>query len=301
MKAVGLVSGPTDAGRKSNYIFFVNNRLVDVPRYVSTSSDDHSLRRALEDCYKSALGTTKAFVYIAITVPRNEIDVNVHPTKQEIKMMREDELISMIRTTVKNTLAARAGSRTFVMPAVILPVPHKEPLISPSHFVRTDFRDQTIDSMFHKHKVRKLAVAEHDQTPVVGDAPLVNDVPRWCTNMSSAAAAVKNRGPSRPPLASVVGLIRQLPAAVKSVITESTLVGIIDTTNRQLLVQHNTQLYLVDFCECLRSYIYQQCLLNFGCHGLLHIEWDMGAKLGSETVAMGAMLYEYFSIQVSGA
>ncbi|MDO4868932.1 MAG: DNA mismatch repair endonuclease MutL [Bacillota bacterium] len=92
----GFVSNPgMSLSSRSRQIFCVNGRIVSSPL----------IERALEKAYKERLFSGRfpiAFLFIA--VPPESIDVNIHPTKKEIRFHDNAEIEDFITETVKKAL-----------------------------------------------------------------------------------------------------------------------------------------------------------------------------------------------------
>eukprot|EP01047_Picozoa_sp_COSAG01_P119528 COSAG01_NODE_48236_length_383_cov_0.577465_1_plen_100_part_10 len=70
--------------KKAIFILFINNRLVD-------NSD---LKKAMDMVYAPYLPKGQhSFVYLKMDIPPEDIDVNVHPTKREVKFLNEAAII----------------------------------------------------------------------------------------------------------------------------------------------------------------------------------------------------------------
>lgn len=255
------------------------------------------------------IGNTRSFVYLSITVPPDQIDVNVHPTKMEVKMVQEDELVVMLRDAIQKQLSLKSSSRTFSISAP----PERPPDIqssNPSHYIRTDSRDQTIESMFHKHKIRRLSTETViAYAPTIGDAPVIpsNSLNAWTKAMETSFKNILERSGRRPPLIVVERLIseheRSLDAVTGTVdVCTSVYVGSVSDDLKMVLIQIKTALYGLDMHAALREYVMGACLYNFGCHGRMTIdlEHSVGCKLSPTVVSRSPMLLEYFSIDVSG-
>lgn len=95
----GFVGKPVIArGNKNQEIFFVNNRYVK----------SRILSRACEEAYKPYLMQHRfPFVILYIDIPQNNIDVNVHPTKTEIRFMQEEDVYSCVFSVVTSGLTKR--------------------------------------------------------------------------------------------------------------------------------------------------------------------------------------------------
>jgi len=96
-KINGLTSPPSLARSSRNYFsFFVNRRWVRSPL----------LTRAIEEAYHGLLMDGQHPIsVINIFLPAQELDVNIHPTKAQIKFCHEQEVFSSMRKATKEALA----------------------------------------------------------------------------------------------------------------------------------------------------------------------------------------------------
>jgi len=92
----GLVSRPNLSRVDKTYeTFFVNKRYVK----------NFLLNRALEQAYRTLIPNNRFPVaVIFIEINPKHIDVNVHPTKREIKFSKNNEVMDAIRETVRSAL-----------------------------------------------------------------------------------------------------------------------------------------------------------------------------------------------------
>lgn len=92
----GFVTKP-EAARKTRgeQFLFVNDR------FVKSAYLHHAIVAAYEGLLKE--GTHPAY-YIYLNLPPNTIDINIHPTKTEIKFDDDSALYAIIRATVKHSL-----------------------------------------------------------------------------------------------------------------------------------------------------------------------------------------------------
>jgi len=103
-KMTGHVSNANYHRKKSTYIFFINGRLVQCP----------ALKRGLEAVYSEFLPNgTHPFVYLAVTLPPEDVDVNISPTKSEVAFLQEDSIVSTILQVIKEKLTDANNSRRF--------------------------------------------------------------------------------------------------------------------------------------------------------------------------------------------
>lgn len=94
----GYASEPgTTRPRRTGQILFVNGRLVEA----------RILYYAIADAYRDIVQRGRhPLVVLFVAVPPDEIDVNVHPTKAEVRLRREGEVIATIQRAIRRTLAA---------------------------------------------------------------------------------------------------------------------------------------------------------------------------------------------------
>jgi DNA mismatch repair protein MutL len=96
LKIVGYVSNPQEqrSSKDAQYLF-VNHRFVK----------DQLIGRALSESYRSMMpsGTYPAAV-LFIQVPPDEVDVNVHPAKTEVRFLHEATIFSFVRDSIAQSL-----------------------------------------------------------------------------------------------------------------------------------------------------------------------------------------------------
>jgi len=92
----GFVSKPEFAKKnRGEQFFFVNNR------FIKSGYLHHAILSAYEGLLKD--GMQPAY-FIYLDVPPNTIDINIHPTKTEIKFDDEHALYAILRSTIKHSL-----------------------------------------------------------------------------------------------------------------------------------------------------------------------------------------------------
>jgi len=92
----GFVTSPKFAKKtRGEQFFFANNR------FIKSNYLNHAILNAYDD-----LLAPKYFpsYFIFLEVPPNTIDINIHPTKTEVKFENESTIYSFIRSTVKHSL-----------------------------------------------------------------------------------------------------------------------------------------------------------------------------------------------------
>jgi DNA mismatch repair protein MutL len=96
-KVSGLTSPPSLARSNRNYLsFFVNRRWVHSPL----------LTRATEEAYRGLLMDGQhPIAVINISLPAQELDVNIHPAKAQIKFCHEQAVFSSVHKGIEEALA----------------------------------------------------------------------------------------------------------------------------------------------------------------------------------------------------
>jgi DNA mismatch repair protein MutL len=96
VRLTGFVADPAcDRGNPKLQYLFVNGRWFR----------DRSLGHALQEAYRGLLMTGRYAVgFLFLTVPPDSVDVNVHPTKAEVRFRDNSLLYSLVRATVKARL-----------------------------------------------------------------------------------------------------------------------------------------------------------------------------------------------------
>jgi len=92
----GFVAKPEFAKKKrGEQFFFVNDR------FIKNAYLNHAVTSAFESLLSSGYYPT---YFLYLTVPTKSIDINIHPTKTEIKFDDEKTLYAILRSTIKHSL-----------------------------------------------------------------------------------------------------------------------------------------------------------------------------------------------------
>lgn len=134
----GFIGKPELARATRNFeIYFVNNRFIK-----STLID-----RALEEAYKDYLMLHKyPTVFLYFEIPSHLIDVNVHPTKREIRFFEGEALKCYIVDVIKNALINKELIKEIVeehheKPPVKESEINKEPFETINHIIESSYNN----------------------------------------------------------------------------------------------------------------------------------------------------------------
>lgn len=104
MKISGYVSTPDfTRSSKKNYYMYINKRLVRCPVF----------QKSIDMAYKSLIANGKyPFVILNLEIPPSDVDVNVHPTKKEVRYKNTNMVFNFIYTSIQ------AGLSNYVEPII---------------------------------------------------------------------------------------------------------------------------------------------------------------------------------------
>ncbi|KAJ2743461.1 DNA mismatch repair protein, partial [Coemansia pectinata] len=105
----GLISSASHEMHKSVFLLFINHRLVD-----------HTpIKRAVESLYTSVLPkASRPFIYLDLQIKPENVDVNVHPTKREVRFLNEDTVVAAIVDCIHKKLMSTSNSKSISLQSV---------------------------------------------------------------------------------------------------------------------------------------------------------------------------------------
>lgn len=122
-KIAGFASTPdyTRSSKKSYHIY-INSRGVKCIIF----------QKAIDTAYKNLIGSGKyPFVVLNLEIPPSEIDVNVHPTKKEVRYKNTNQVFNFIHSAIDMALSNLTFGKknefeTFTLPSNFVAMPAKE-------------------------------------------------------------------------------------------------------------------------------------------------------------------------------
>lgn len=96
-KISGYVSTPDfTRSSKKNYHIYINSRMVKCPVF----------QKSIDTAYKNLIGYGKyPFIVLNLEIPPSEVDVNVHPTKKEVRYKNTNQIFNFIYSAIDMALS----------------------------------------------------------------------------------------------------------------------------------------------------------------------------------------------------
>ncbi len=97
MRISGFVSTPDfTRSSKKNYFMFINGRAVKCPIF----------QKSIDTAYKNLIASGKfPFIVLNLEIPATDVDVNVHPTKKEVRYKNTNMVFNFVCTAIQGGLA----------------------------------------------------------------------------------------------------------------------------------------------------------------------------------------------------
>ncbi|KAK9494378.1 histidine kinase-like ATPase [Lipomyces doorenjongii] len=287
-KRLGLVGASgyiTNANfnAKKNYqpVLFINHRAVTCD----------PLKRAIAQLYSAFLPKgSHSFTYLSLLIAPDKLDVNVHPTKREVRFLNEDEIIQRICDNVQHVLGEVDTSRAFKTQSVLMaksvdspsPLNNAQKRTYEYNMVRTDAKERKITTMF-KHPVSKsssgsatvLDSLPHSPSdspgPDADEVPINTDIGTTAEDQYETVerARVHIRLHSVKQLRDDVR--NDLHKGLTDIFANHTFIGIVDENKRLAAIQCGVKLYLVDYAAVSYEIFYQIGLSDFGNFGVIQL------------------------------
>ena len=191
IRVSGFVTKPLfGRGSRGMQTFFVNGRFIK----------SQLLTAALEEAYRNQLMKGKfPGCVLAVTLPAEAVDVNVHPAKTQVKFAREREVFSAVYHTVLDALNGDGAALGEAAPKAIkaTPAPASGGFASMS---AADFREKAARGDFAPREEKKPSAAapfSGGKPQIFGDSELRRGV-KLSVSDSVPARQSWNLAPARP-------------------------------------------------------------------------------------------------------
>lgn len=217
MKISGFIARPCiSRGNRSFEGYYVNHR------YIKSAV----LTKAIEDAFRTFVMIHKfPFTEINFDVKPDLIDVNVHPTKMELKFVNSQDIYSFTYNAIRETLLFKE-----LIPDV---TPEKDP--KPETFKQRDLGDKP--EAFENRRREALVAAENKNMPTNVAAPMNNTVPTSGITPTNNSAPTSSFTPVNNSVPAGSPLPESTPAPVRPVIE------VIDETKSANFVREDVSPY----------------------------------------------------------
>lgn len=294
-KMVASFTGPNYTNKKNmSPVFFINNRLVSC----------EPLRRALNVVFQIFLPRGNyPFLYLSLDLVPENLDVNMHPTKREVRFMHEEEVIKFISENVHDTLSSVDDSRSYKVQSTLPEFKlekrlteiqghdtqsAKKPRLE-NKLVRVDSQQSKIlafltvpvkkqykarseSALVFMQEIESGLVEEYivnaSQNSIVGPdfdlSPTTGNDEVMSRNLPKRERVEIN-------LDSILSLRQEVSESVHreltNIFSSAVFVGIVLEEKRLCCFQYDTGLYMCDFASILCEFFYQVGLAEFANFG----------------------------------
>ena len=102
LRISGYVSTPDfTRSSKKDYHIYINSRTVKCPTFM----------KSVDMAYRNLMGSGKyPFVVLNLEIPPTDVDVNVHPTKKEVRYKNTNQVFNFIMTGIMTALSSNGGN-----------------------------------------------------------------------------------------------------------------------------------------------------------------------------------------------
>lgn len=297
IKILASFTGPNFVNKKHVApVFFINNRLVAC----------EPLRRGLNLVFQLFLPRgDHPFIYLSLDIVPQNVDVNVHPTKREVRFLFEDEVIQFITGKVHDALSSVDDSRAYKMQSFIPGTKIEK---------RVGEFPSTINSLGKKPRhENKLVRVDSQQSKIAAFLSLQPEV-QYKAQSSRALAATQeinnptseelfveeetlfDANPGRDPgvdasihlslnhvakervrvnLESIITLRQEVTDSVHrnltNIFSQAVFVGIVLEEKRLCCFQYDTGLFMCDYAYLCQEFYYQVALAEFSNFGTIEL------------------------------
>ena len=236
LRATGFCSTPefTRSTKKSIYVF-VNNRVVKCP----------VILKAIDTAYKNMLPAGKyPFVCLNLEIPAKDVDVNVHPTKKEVRYQNPNQIFNFVYSAVTDALSAIRQPAFVQNSDVVLPF---------GNYSKTGF---PADSDRQEIEVNQ---DEKDEDTVYVSSENFEKIYNRNTQQNTAAQTEPLSGKERPFELNVRQIDLDIP---KTAQIEETINIIGQYRNTYIIFEEDTELKIVDQHIADERYIFEKLQEN---------------------------------------
>ncbi|KAH7100068.1 DNA binding protein [Auriculariales sp. MPI-PUGE-AT-0066] len=280
-----LCSNASFSSKTLKFVLFINGRLVD----------SLPIRRGIEAVYAPILAKgAHPFVYLSLNISPDCLDVNVHPTKREVRFLHEDEVIAQFTAKLAGTLVEQAQSRPFTVQSQSLVQSRLRLESDPMELDEAEDDDdsenetgnrkssdsakvqrssQAAAKVYSQHKVR-LSNKDRKLDSMLPPAPSTSDPAAPAISTVPTVVAVIPEAPCS--YTSIQNLRQEVQDNVhrqlKDILVEHVFVGLVDASRGLSLIQHTKKLYLLNHSMLSEELFYQLLLRQFSSYSRIGLK-----------------------------
>lgn len=157
----GYISVPSfTRSSKKDYYLYVNNRMVKCP----------VIQKAIDVAYRNTLPHGKyPFVILKLELPPADVDVNVHPTKREVRYKNTNQIFNFITSAITGALANQIEKPQIQVEPSSNVISFEEKLNAPPVFVKEE--DEDDDFFVPANKTLPTSIYKQPE-PLKAQAPV---------------------------------------------------------------------------------------------------------------------------------
>jgi DNA mismatch repair protein MLH1 len=254
-----VTSSNFDNKKKIQPIFFVNHRLVGC----------EPLKRALTSVFNFYLPKgNHPFIYLSLEIASENVDVNVHPTKRELRFLHEEEIIELICDKVHDTLSQVDKSRKFKTQSLVSDykrIGYDQDSASYPKNKKPRQENKLVRVDTNQSKISKYLLPESASSTSVVEEETEVEVEEINVDVRTTRERVKVN------LQSISNLRQEVSSSIHreltNVFNNAVYVGIVDESRRLCCFQYDVKLYLCDYSAVLTEFYYQLSLSEFCNYG----------------------------------
>ena len=161
LKISGYVSSPDyTRSSKKDYYTYVNSRLVKCPAF----------QKSIDNVYRNLIGNNRyPFIILNLEIPPIDVDVNVHPTKKEVRYKNPNQIFNFIYTSINSALTSYKSQETINKSSINLKEENKEnnnkdenKILSPDYNENDDIYVSANSSIADIFAKKQLEEKNHD-------------------------------------------------------------------------------------------------------------------------------------------
>lgn len=248
----GCISSPNYNNKKRVApVIFINNRLVTCD----------PLRKAVNAVFNFFLpkGST-GFAYLSLAITPENLDVNIHPTKREVRFLHEDEIIEFVSARVHDRLLQVDTTRTFKAQTLLTKRPTEDPP-EPSQSQKKYRQENKMVRVDALQRLINTYLAEEPSS----DCEMVEP------SQASPPPSQVTRSRVKVNLESIKQLRQKLAdgchRGLSHVFNNAVYVGVVDAEKRLCCFQYDVKLYMCNYAVMLNEFYYQLALSEFCNYG----------------------------------